>query len=101
MATRSEQYRAQAQRHPSKQSKKKAANHAAKNSRVKRKVAARENVRAGKKATTALEPRPANGARPSRKSTRASANRMKYDTNIELRQDRRKRSPESRYRSGK
>jgi hypothetical protein len=100
MATRSEQYRAQAQRHPSKQSKKKSAEHASKKSRVKRKVAGRENVRAGKKATAALEPRPAK-ARPSRKSSRASANRMKYDTNLELRAERAKKSPESRYRSGK
>ncbi len=100
MATRSEQYRAQAQRHPSKQSKKKAAEHAAKKSRLKRKLKAHENVRAGKKATVALEPRPAT-ARPSRKSSRASANRSKYDTNIELRAERAKKSPQSRYRSGK
>ncbi len=100
MATRSEQFRAQAQRHASKKSKKKAAEHVAKKSRAKRKTKAHENVRAGRKATVALEPRSPN-ARPSRKSSRASANRMKYDTNIELRSERAKSTPESRYRSGK
>ena len=94
MATRSEQYRAETQRHPSKQSKKKASEHAAKKSRVKRKAKAHENVRAGKKATVALES-------GSRKSTRKSANRSKYDTNIVLRSERATKSPEARYRRKK
>ena len=100
MATRSEQFHAQAQRHPSKKSKKKGTDHTAKKSRLKRKLKAHENVHAGNKATTAFESHLA-GKRPSRKSSRKSANRSKYDTNLELRQDRRKKSADSRYRSGK
>ncbi len=100
MPTRSEQFHADAQRHPSKKSKKKAAAHAAKKSRVKRKLKAHDNARAGKKATVALEPKKA-GARPSRKSTRASANRAKYDSAIEIRSEHAKATPTSRYRGGK
>ncbi len=100
MPTRSEQFRANEQHHASKKSKKKAAEHATKKSRVKRKLKAHENVHAGKKATVALEPR-SPGARPSRKSSRKSANRAKADTNIELRGERAKATPTARYRAGK
>jgi hypothetical protein len=100
MPTRSEQFRANEQRHASKKSKKKATEHATKKSRVKRKAKAHENVRAGKKATFALEPKKP-GARPSRKSSRKSANRAKFDTNIELRGERTKATPTARYRGGK
>ena len=100
MPTRSEQFHADAQRHPSKKSKKKASAHAAKKARVKRKLKAHANAHAGKKATFALEPH-AKGARPSRKSTRKGANRAKNDTNIEIRSEHAKATPTSRYRGGK
>ena len=100
MATRSEQYRAQAQRHTTKKSKKKAAAHAAKKGRIKRKLKAHENVRAGKKATVALEPR-STTARPSRKSSRKSANRLRSDTSIEVHSEYVKATPEARYRGRK
>lgn len=94
MATRSEQFHADAQRHASKKSRKRAAEHATKKARVKRKVKAHENVRAGKKATVALQP-------GSRKSTRKSANRSKFDAPIEVRGERTHATPEERYRNKK
>lgn len=100
MPTRSEQFHANEQRHASKKSKKKASQHTTKKSRVKRKLNAHKNVHAGKKATFAFEPHTP-GARPSRKSTRGSANRARSDTNIELRSERTKATPTSRYRGGK
>jgi hypothetical protein len=94
MATRSEQFHADAQRHPSKKSRKRAAEHAVKKARVKRKTKAHENVRAGKKATVALQP-------GSRKSTRKSANRSKFDAAIEVRGERAQGTPEARFRNQK
>ena len=94
MATRSEQFHADAQRHPSKKSKKRAADHAAKKARAKRKAHAHENVRAGKKATVALES-------GSRKSTRKSANRSKFDAPIEVRGERTHATPAERHRNRK
>ena len=101
MATRSEQFRAAEQRHRSKRAAKKAKEHETKKERIKRKEHAHANVRAGKKATVALEPRPAKG-RPSRKSTRASANRAKSDVNVsELRAERTQATSDARYRNRK
>jgi hypothetical protein len=100
MAKRSEVFRANAQRHPSKQSKKRALEHAAKKSRLKRKLHGHANLHAAKKATFALEPRPPKGTRPSRKSSRKSANRSKFDTNFELRAERKTASPHSRHDRG-
>jgi len=56
---------------------------------------------AGKKATYEKEPAPAKGKRPSRKSTRAGANRSKPDTNLNLRSERAKSSPKARARASK
>jgi hypothetical protein len=56
----------------------------------------RSKKHAEKKATYALEA-PTEG-RPSRKSTRKSANRAKPDTNLHLRDTRQKTSPEARAR---
>jgi len=95
MATRSEQFHAEAQRHPSKKSRKRAADHAAKKGRSKRKLKAHENVHAGKKATVAIE----KGG--SRKSTRKSANRSKFDAPSEVRGERTHATPEERYRNKK
>ncbi len=102
MATRSERFHAEEQRHPSKRATKRTKDHEAKKTRVKRALHAHENVHAGKKATVALEARPTNkGKRPSRKSSRKSANRSKFDTSQELRSEARKASPDARFRSGK
>jgi hypothetical protein len=54
------------------------------------------NAKSARKATYALETHTP-GKRPSRKSTRKSANRSKPDTNLELRAQRKKNSPEGRY----
>jgi hypothetical protein len=56
----------------------------------------RSKKHAARKATYALEA-PAEG-RPSRKSTRKSANRAKPDANLNLREMREKSSPEARAR---
>lgn len=64
------------------------------------KKAANPNKAAGKKATFAKETT-APGKRPSRKSTRSSANRAKPDTNLVLRSERAKRAPEDAARSTK
>jgi len=94
MATRSEQFHAEAQKHPSKKSRKRAADHAAKKVRAKRKTKAHENVRAGKKATVALQP-------GTRKSTRKSANRSKFDAPSEIRGERAHATSDERYRNQK
>lgn len=56
---------------------------------------------AGKKATYKKEPPPPKGKRPSRKSTRAGANRSKPDTNLNLRSERAKSAPKARARAAK
>lgn len=96
MATRAEKFRATQERHPTERAEKKARDHEAKTGRIKRKLHVHTNARAGKKATVALEPRPAKG-RPSRKSTRASANRGRSDVAVsELRAERWHSSPKVR-----
>ena len=96
MATRAEKFRAAQERHPTERAEKKARVHETKKSRVKRALHAHPNARAGRKATVALEPRPAKG-RPSRKSTRASANRGRSDVAVsELRAERWHSSPKAR-----
>jgi hypothetical protein len=100
MATRSERFHADEQQHASKTAKKRQAEHSLKKGRIKRALHAHENVHAAHKATVALEPRPATG-RPSRKSSRKSANRAKFDANVELRGERAKVTPSSRYRGRK
>src|SRR5689334_3258570 len=56
----------------------------------------RAKKHAGRKASYALET--TTTGRPSRKSTRKSANRSKPDTNLNLRETRQKTSPEARAR---
>lgn len=91
MATRAEQYRMMEQR---KVPKPKRPGRAGKPAAGKRATKA-----AGKKATYALEA-PREG-RPSRKSTRKSANRSKPDTNLTLRAARAKGSPEAKARKAR
>jgi hypothetical protein len=57
-----------------------------------------EGTKAGKKASFAKETT-APGKRPSRKSTRSSANRSKPDTNLVLRSERAKNAPSDAARS--
>jgi hypothetical protein len=95
MATRSETFRSAHERThtPNKAARKRAHRpHGAHDARGR---TTHENRRAGRKATYALEPRVAN-KRPSRKSTRKSANRAKPDTNINLRSERRQDAAHSR-----
>ena len=87
MATRAQQARSQWERKGARKTKK-----------VKRaKGRHTEPVRAGRKATFARENPSAEG-RPSRKSTRAGKNRLKADTNFNLREERAGRSPDTRAR---
>ncbi len=93
MATRSEQFRAEQQR--------RAHNPKKKRRRAKRRVQdsaykTHPTKHAARKATYAFEPTPVT-ARPSRKSTRGSANHAKPDTNLNLREERQKGSPETRF----
>lgn len=91
MATRSQQAHSEGQRTHHEQGK-----------AVKRKAAQKvhetphEPARAGRKATYAQEEH--GTARPSRKSTRASANRAKPDANLNLREERAKTAPTNRFR---
>lgn len=57
-----------------------------------------EKPHAEKKATYAIEPE---SEQPSRKSTRKSANRSKPDTNLNLRENLQKGSPEAKARQAK
>ncbi len=90
MATKAEQTRAEAEKKgPNPKKAKKAAQ-----KKTAKKAGASTNKKAGKKATFAKETT-APGKRPSRKSTRSSANRSKPDTNLTLRSERAKRAPEN------
>ena len=94
MATKAEKFRANEEktgikgRKPKRKSKKK----------PKKATWKHESHHADVKATHALEARPAKGKRPSRVSSRASANRAKGDASFERREEDKKTSPESRYR---
>ena len=93
MATRAEQYRAgQARRGRSNGAKQKAGSKPG----LARSDRSHSKVHAAKKASYALEPERA--ARPSRKSTRKSANRAKADASLNLREQLQKGSPEARFR---
>jgi hypothetical protein len=85
MATRSEQFRADAQRTGKKKKRK--------NPEAKKPTRAKSH--AAKKATYALEE--AGGKRPSRKSSRKSANRAKPDSGLNIREEIQKGSPERAY----
>lgn len=91
MATRAEQLRYQQERDESKKKRAKKARKAAAKPAPKKRAS-----RTATKATVAVEEH--GTARPSRKSTRGSANRLKSDTNLNLREERVKGSPENRYR---
>jgi hypothetical protein len=91
MATRSEEYRSNEQR--SGRAKKKTAKKATGTPR------SRAKKHAGRKATYALED--TGSAKPSRKSTRKSANRAKPDASLNVRETLQKGSPESRFRRAK
>ena len=97
MATRAEQFHADEQRTGKSAERKRAA-------RTKPGVPAskrsRSKVHAAKKAAYALE-LPANAKRPSRRSSRSSANRSKPDTAYNAAEEIRKGSPESRYRKAR
>lgn len=94
MATASEQDRARKQRRG--MTAKARRRRAARKSRAEKLSARHATEHARRKATYALEPVPQTGT-PSRKSTRASANRRKADTNLNLREEMQKGSPESRF----
>jgi hypothetical protein len=98
MATKSERVKAEEQK---KGTKPKRARKLARRKTDAEKHEHHESTAAGKKATYAKEPAPAKGKRPSRKSTRASANRAKADTNLNLRSERAKSSPKARASASK
>lgn len=90
MATRAEQYRAEEQR----KGKRKVRSGRSKPG-VPGPKRTRAKKHAAKKATYALEE--TKGKRPSRKSTRKAANRMKPDAGLNRREELQKGSPENRY----
>lgn len=93
MATKSEQHHAEEQRTGRAKAPKKRVSRSKPGSpAAKRRPTTK---RGAGKATYAIEPTRA--GRPSRKSTRKSANRVKADSNLTLREDRQKGSPESRF----
>jgi len=94
MATRAEKFRAAEERKPKRRAKKGPTGaHVAHDARGRK---TSPNRRAGRKATYALERRTP-GARPSRKSTRRSANRSKPDSNLERTRERKLNAPEARH----
>ncbi len=93
MATRSQQHHAEAQRRGARNTK---ANKQGSKPGSTPSARSRTKMRAGRKATHAIEPD--RKGRPSRESTRKSANRAKPDTNFNLREQRQKGSPEARFR---
>src|SRR5690242_6141841 len=98
MATKAETRHAEEQRHGI---TRRAQKHAkAKKTRADRRGAPRASAHAGAKASYARET-PSPRGRVSRKPTRASANRAKPDTNLNLREERDKRSPENRFRKAR
>lgn len=95
MATRAEAFRANEQKHGQDSTKKQKAG-SKPGARASAKTRAKEH--AAKKATYALEAPVAAGTRPSRKSTRKSANRAKPDADLTLREQLVKGTPENRFR---
>src|SRR5450631_127454 len=95
MATKAEQFHAEEQRrHAGAKHGKNA--HGSKPGTAP-KARSNDKKHAGKKATHALE-KPVKGKRPSRKSTRKSANRSKPDATFNLQEEQRKTSPTARFR---
>jgi hypothetical protein len=98
MPTRAESFHARSQRRGLTAKAKKLAK--ARKTRAEKLREAHESKRAGAKATWAREA-PSPSGRVSRKSTRASANRAKPDSNLDLREQRTKGSPASRFRKAR
>jgi len=95
MATRAEQIRQQQERHGlSLRARKR---EAAKKTRAEKFGEPHPARRAARKASYALDV-PSKAGVASRKSSRAAANRIKPDANLNLREERQKGSPTSRYR---
>ncbi|HEY8090760.1 MAG TPA: hypothetical protein VIF09_23020 [Polyangiaceae bacterium] len=94
MATKAEQFHSDEQR-KGQRGKARASKKKAKSSAWSRKSA-----HAGSKATRAME-ETAPGKRPSRESTRGSANRAKADSAMNLTEEKRKGSPENRARKAR
>lgn len=92
MATRAEQFRTEEQRRASRAQSRPAA----RKKTTRAASAATKPAKVPSHATYAFEAPTADGRR-SRKSTRASANRAKPDTNFNLRESMVKGSPEARY----
>ena len=104
MATKSDKHRAEEQHDAAvKNGKAKPARRKLlqrKPTKTARTTRAQGSKRTEKKATYALETA-TGGARPSRKSTRASAHHVRGDTNLSLREERKVRAPENRFRRAK
>lgn len=98
MATRAQSLHAEEQRHGLTERARK--RNKARKTRAEKLGSVHETRRAGKKASYAKEAQSTHG-QPSRKSTRSSANRAKPDTNLNLREERRKSSPKNRFRKAK
>ncbi len=98
MATQAERFRSEQERHgkPDRKRRKPAARRPAQAETPPSPLRKRPTRRASK-ATYAIEPTQP-GKRPSRKSTRASANRVKPDASFNRREEAAKTSPDSRYR---
>ncbi len=92
MATKAEQFHADEQRHRGKGKKPRTSI-----KKPKKAAWSRESGHAGSKATHAIE-ETSRGARPSRESTRASANHARSDVAMNLTEDKTRGSPENRAR---
>ncbi|HXX66850.1 MAG TPA: hypothetical protein VEK07_06700 [Polyangiaceae bacterium] len=91
MATKAEQFRSEEMRQGERTKRRQP------QKKPKKSEWSRKSKHAGAKATRALE-KTEPGHRPSRESTRSSANRAKGDTALNLTEEKRKGSPESRAR---
>jgi hypothetical protein len=92
MATKAEQFHANEQRHRGKGKKPRTSI-----KKPKKAAWSRASVHAASKATHAIE-ETSRGARPSRESTRASANRGRPDVAMNLKEEKTRGSPENRAR---
>jgi hypothetical protein len=96
MAPRSEQFHAEQERLAREKKAKRA-----KRARAKKDEKAHAKTRTEGKATYAREENAAPGKRPSRKSTRKSANRAKPDASLSRVEAAKKGSPDAKFRKGK
>jgi hypothetical protein len=100
MATRAEQFRSEEQRTHGKGLHKRPHKTHVSKKQPKKAAWSRNKPHAGAKATHALES-VARGARPSRESTRASANRAKPDSAFNLTEETKKGAPQNRARKAR